>query len=642
MAKRGAQYSAAIQLTVTGAQQIKKDIGQAAADAADAAEAATGGKRPTGVQQPKTLGRRRAGNFMFEMARAAEDFGQQLTISLDQAIRASANNVTQAFAVTGNQMLGMAASVTTALYFMVPVLTKLADGTDKWGNHVDILRGRFKRLDRELLESRGLKEYREALAQSLRPAGADERDVFQKRSDDLDKNIERLQEEIDVGREGVLGGWSGLEQGKGAETLMSSLLFVRDEDLRRLMIAYDKVEAAEGRLSQAVGGGQRFGPGAFPTNVDENSQAAREAVRNATKSYMALIDELGVDVSKLSADEQGWLDWITQGELDERQKQASVAKQINTLMKENSKILTERRTKAQKIVELESELATELKKQKMEQDQTVQITKRQHQITLTDKLKKSVKALNVELKSERGLRSFAEQVEATLMPNKKDDPWIHMGDELRRSIADIEDELKRIDKLKKRHIDERREVGFDPGDIKDIDAQVKKLNRQKIDAEQRLAHLGQRQNDIAARRLQLRRDEMAALRQMGMLTESNTEAEMAALRRAKDEMISLQVAAGKGQWALDPDAWRPFVPPAPEAPFVPGVPGGRGGGPDINLQPGPLGPFGPGGLHGASRNKPDPFPREGDGGIGTTLEEIARNTAKTAKNKTKTVSLVGS
>jgi hypothetical protein len=189
-------------------------------------------------------------------------------------------------------------------------------------------------------------------------------------------------------------------------------------------------------------------------------------------------------------------------------------------------------------------------------------------------------------------------------------------------LGDIEEELRRIEELKKRlkvkspHSDE--EIGFDPDEIKSIDAQVGKLNRRKIDAELRLEHLASRQKDIAERRLELDRDRMETLRQMGMLTESNTEAEMAALRRAKDQMILLQTgAAGVGP------AGAAGVGPAGAA----GAPAGDAA-PDVGAAGAP-----------APKKRVDGVPLAS--ASLTELKKIASNTSRALRVRAKTVSIVG-
>lgn len=616
MANRGAQYSAAIQLTVTGAQQIKKDIGKAASDAADAAESAVGRtNRKTGIQQPKSLGRRRAGNFMFEMSRAAEDFGQQLTISLDQAIRASANNVTQAFAVTGNQMLGMAASVTTALYFMVPVLLKLTKSTEAWGDHISIQKQNIKDFNQQLEKEKGLREFRKELDLLVDGKPKESGPLFEanQRVDELKTNVDDLKKKLEGTRLAIEASLPGLKTGDPKATLMRQLIGLTDADLQRLKEAEIRISSIKKQVAGAAG----FAPGGISAEMQGKME---DEIRDAERDYSALLNRLGitegigkhteVPAAMIFNPIEAWAANF-----------GPIGKAIEDIESKNP-IRKMAREQANLNAGLKKELGLLTEKQALLDGILDRVGDRQIEIDLTDKLKERVKALNVELRSERGLRSFKEDLESSLKPKQDKDPWDEMGNDLRKELGDIEEELRRIEELKKRlkvkspHSDE--EIGFDPDEIKSIDAQVGKLNRRKIDAELRLEHLASRQKDIAERRLELDRDRMETLRQMGMLTESNTEAEMAALRRAKDQMILLQTgAAGVGP------AGAAGVGPAGAA----GAPPGDAA-PDVGAAGAP-----------APKKRVDGVPlasaslRE--------LKKIASNTSRALRVRAKTVSIVG-
>jgi len=616
VANRGAQYSAAIQLTVTGAQQIKKDIGKAASDAADAAESAVGRtNRKTGIQQPKSLGRRRAGNFMFEMSRAAEDFGQQLTISLDQAIRASANNVTQAFAVTGNQMLGMAASVTTALYFMVPVLLKLTKSTEAWGDHISIQKQNIKDFNQQLEKEKGLREFRKELDLLVDGKPKESGPLFEanQRVDELKTNVDDLKKKLEGTTLAIEASLPGLKTGDPKATLMRQLIGLTDADLQRLKEAEIRISSIKKQVAGAAG----FAPGGISAEMQGKME---DEIRDAERDYSALLNRLGitegigkhteVPAAMIFNPIEAWAANF-----------GPIGKAIEDIESKNP-IRKMAREQANLNAGLKKELGLLTEKQALLDGILDRVGDRQIEIDLTDKLKERVKALNVELRSERGLRSFKEDLESSLKPKQDKDPWDEMGNDLRKELGDIEEELRRIEELKKRlkvkspHSDE--EIGFDPDEIKSIDAQVGKLNRRKIDAELRLEHLASRQKDIAERRLELDRDRMETLRQMGMLTESNTEAEMAALRRAKDQMILLQTgAAGVGP------AGAAGVGPAGAA----GAPPGDAA-PDVGAAGAP-----------APKKRVDGVPlasaslRE--------LKKIASNTSRALRVRAKTVSIVG-
>ena len=644
MANRGAQYSAAIQLTVTGAQQIKKDIGKAASDAADAAESAVGRtNRKTGVQQQSSLGRRRGGNFMFEMARAAEDFGQQLTISLDQAIRASANNVTQAFAVTGNQMLGMAASVTTALYFMVPVLVKLAQATDKWGDHISIQKQNIKDFNEQLEKEKGLREFRKELDLLVDGKPKESGPLFEanQRVDELKTNVDDLKKKLEGTRLAIEASLPGLKTGDHKATLMRQLIGLDPADLQRLKEAEIRISSLKKTHASLMFGDRE--------SIRQRLEVAREIAKlisDAEASYAEKLTGMGVTagtaqmpsgVAPFQSVPPSWLLLFDEATA----RWGDIGKAIKDVESDNP-IRKMAREQAILNTELKKELGLLTEKQALLDGILDRVHDRQIEIDLTDKLKERVKALNVELRSERGLRSFKEDLESSLKPKQDKDPWDEMGNDLRKELGDIEEELRRIEELKKRlkvkspHSDEM--IGFDPDEIKSIDAQVGKLNRRKIDAELRLEHLASRQKDIAERRLELDRDRMETLRQMGMLTESNTEAEMAALRRAKDQMIFLQTgaagvgpagAAGVGPAGAAGAPLRAF-PPAGDAI------------PDAGA---PLRAFPPAGD--AIPDVGAPAPKKRVDGVPlasaslTELKKIASNTSRALRVRAKTVSIVG-
>lgn len=98
-------------------------------------------------------GQRRWGRGIFELSRGLEDFGQQLSVGLGQAVRASANNVTQFAATALGPLAGTLVSVSVGLGFMIPVLMKLADemngnsiNAETFKKGLDELLARFQRV----------------------------------------------------------------------------------------------------------------------------------------------------------------------------------------------------------------------------------------------------------------------------------------------------------------------------------------------------------------------------------------------------------------------------------------------------------------------------------------------------------------
>ena len=74
-------------------------------------------------------GRNRFGRAAAELSRGVEDFGQQLSVSFDMAVRASANNLTQ-FAHVLGPIAGTLTSIGIAAYFAGPAIASLFTGGD--------------------------------------------------------------------------------------------------------------------------------------------------------------------------------------------------------------------------------------------------------------------------------------------------------------------------------------------------------------------------------------------------------------------------------------------------------------------------------------------------------------------------------
>lgn len=556
MANRGAQYSAAIQLTVTGAQQIKKDIGKAAKDAVDAADqgARRGGRRPSAADQEKTLGRRRFGNAMFEMSRAAEDFGQQLSVSLDQAIRASANNVTQAFAVTGNQMLGMAASVTTALYFIVPTLLRLTEATDKWGEHIDIQRQRIADFDEELQLRRSAEQFGEDLDRIVAGPDPSRNRLSQitDQVDELNRRIKEHREQIQLNNRAIDATIPGLSTGDSRAVLLRQLQDVKPGDLQEMLEMEEKISALKAAEPRA-----EFGAGNSMSSV---MQASRDReffarkIREAELEYEILLRSMGVTAgiepgprgrSDFQMIPPSWLEIAPASTA----RYGPIGKAIEQIRsKDDTRQLA--MSKAEDTKKQESEIRKLNAQLREYRNRLQEITRANNVITMTENLQKAVKRLNDDLKDERATRSFKERLSSMLDPKAAEDPWQKMTDDLQRDLADIDEHLKLIEAAKERHRDPRHDVNFDPKKIPEIDAQVLRLQRRRETVQANLNALEARGADIAQRRLQIERDKLSTQRQSAFLEESGTEGEMAALRRAKDQMIRIQQSAGVGQWGF--------------------------------------------------------------------------------------------
>ena len=169
MANKGSQYSLGLGMTAN----IQGDISKTMESGVKQAQAGVRRGVRSGANaaaQESSKGKRRFGNMMFEASRAAEDFGQQLSVSFDQAVRASANNITQMVAVSGNQYAAMATSVAVALYFMLDPIKELVGATRQWAEELAIVDDKIKRVKKTLSEGIQLREFEQALLAGLMPA----------------------------------------------------------------------------------------------------------------------------------------------------------------------------------------------------------------------------------------------------------------------------------------------------------------------------------------------------------------------------------------------------------------------------------------------------------------------------------------
>lgn len=280
---RGSQHHTSLSLSA----KIHGDIGKDMQKGVEAAQAGvrrgqrSGGK---GQESESSKGKRRFGNMMFEASRAAEDFGQQLSVSFDQAVRASANNITQMVAVSGNQYAAMATSVAVALYFMLDPIKELVGVTRQWGEELEIVEGRVKRVKRGLSEAIELREFEQSLKASLmspddRPDQWETQEAnLKERQKDLKERREALQAEqrliIDATKEyheqfglpEFLGAKDFAEQ-QAERKLLKRMIGMSDEDLERLKAAklrYDKFRThPDSGFSNEAFPKPMFAPGRF-------------------------------------------------------------------------------------------------------------------------------------------------------------------------------------------------------------------------------------------------------------------------------------------------------------------------------------------------------------------------------------------
>jgi len=249
---RGSQHHTSLSLTAKISGDIGKDMqkGVEAAKAGVRRGQRSGGK---GEESASSKGKRRFGNMMFEASRAAEDFGQQLSVSFDQAVRASANNITQMVAVSGNQYAAMATSVAVALYFMAKPISNMIGLTRQWGEELEIVEGRVKRVKRGLSEAIELREFEQSLKASLmspdeRPDQWETQETnLKERLSDLKAKRKALEKEqnaiIDAQKEFYEEGWfrqrlqlkgSSPGQQRAADAVLKRVIGFDDEQLAKL------------------------------------------------------------------------------------------------------------------------------------------------------------------------------------------------------------------------------------------------------------------------------------------------------------------------------------------------------------------------------------------------------------------------
>lgn len=190
MASKGPQYSASLGLTANIQGNISKEMEAGVKQAqAGVRKGVRSGANAAAQESSKT--KRRFGNMMFEASRAAEDFGQQLSVSFDQAVRASANNITQMVAVSGNQYAAMATSVAVALYFMLDPIKELIGATRQWGEELAIVEGRIKRVKESIAKKFELEDFEQELVSGLDPM-SNQKDKWESQEESLKQQLKKL------------------------------------------------------------------------------------------------------------------------------------------------------------------------------------------------------------------------------------------------------------------------------------------------------------------------------------------------------------------------------------------------------------------------------------------------------------------
>jgi hypothetical protein len=136
-----------------------------------------------------TKGQRRFGRGIFELSRGVEDFGQQFSVGIDQALRASANNFTQFAAVTLSPLAAILTSVGVGLAFLVPVLVQLARESSGAAVNVDEFKNGLDELLALFQKNRAVDKFSDTLNNM-------DFKQFTKTQEDLQKTIRFTETEI--------------------------------------------------------------------------------------------------------------------------------------------------------------------------------------------------------------------------------------------------------------------------------------------------------------------------------------------------------------------------------------------------------------------------------------------------------------
>jgi hypothetical protein len=308
MANKGAQYSAALQVTANIQGNISKTMEAGVKQAqAGVRRGVQSGAR--GAAQESSKGKRRFGNMMFEASRAAEDFGQQLSVSFDQAVRASANNITQMVAVSGNQYAAMATSVAVALYFMLDPIKELVGVTRQWGDELAVVEGRIRRVKDALAKGIELREFEQALVAGLTPEGKrpdqwqTQETNLKERQKDLKARRTALQAEQnqmitaeksfrELGMLGAIG-QATPERRDATNKLLRTTIGFSDEEFEKLKTALDDYKFLMKQWDrQAV---QPLGQADVPRQIPADQQRRYDQIKHQAGMFLKTeLSKLGV------------------------------------------------------------------------------------------------------------------------------------------------------------------------------------------------------------------------------------------------------------------------------------------------------------------------------------------------------------
>lgn len=107
-------------------------------------------------------GKARWGRGIAELSRGVEDFGQQMSVSFDMAVRASANNLTQFLHVI-NPIAGIFGSIGIAAYFLGPALKEAFGATNELAEKAERFNFQLEKTLGLLSRNRELKQFRQSL-----------------------------------------------------------------------------------------------------------------------------------------------------------------------------------------------------------------------------------------------------------------------------------------------------------------------------------------------------------------------------------------------------------------------------------------------------------------------------------------------
>jgi hypothetical protein len=250
-------------------------------------------------------GKNRFGRGIAELSRGVEDFGQQLSVSFDMAVRASANNLTQ-FTHVLNPLAGTLTSIGIAAYFMAPAIASLfktgaptmdaEDFNTMLGQTLDTFR-----------RNRDIERFKKSLE------GMDAKKA-QETIRDLQKDTEMLSDEIDQLRKNLEIAFIGIDPEIRSD--LAAIAFAPKQQLEQMSQAEEEMRKRIRALRRPPSAGS-MGPRQPISRKDklaaEELEKELERIRKTlglvgTTSIADLLSQLeelekrGVDIGKIEAE----------------------------------------------------------------------------------------------------------------------------------------------------------------------------------------------------------------------------------------------------------------------------------------------------------------------------------------------------